>query len=289
MRFAPLIRVSTEAQEKQGESLHTQKKQIIQYVTALNGTIPDDCWKYSGQEHSTPGYERKNLDRLLLDSSKNIFDAVIVVDASRWSRDNLKSEQGLEILKQNDIKFFVGATQYDLYNPEQKFSLALFTNINQMVAMQNALKSVQNKIELVKQNILSSGRLPFGRTFDKSKGAKGWGIDKEKQDKLKIIAKKYLKGTAKINEEAIRQGLSPSTVRRTLKYFSGDEWTVEFKSKKPNGKPVTFTMKVPRLLPEQTIVEIRKKLSEHRDYGPVINDNYFFPSTTIRIPVFPTS
>jgi len=32
MRFAPLVRVSTETQETQGESLRTQKQQIIQAV-----------------------------------------------------------------------------------------------------------------------------------------------------------------------------------------------------------------------------------------------------------------
>jgi len=32
MRFAPLVRVSTETQERQSESLRTQKQQIIQAV-----------------------------------------------------------------------------------------------------------------------------------------------------------------------------------------------------------------------------------------------------------------
>ena len=98
LRFAPLIRVLTEQQERQGESLHTQQKQIIQYVKALNGTFPDNCWRYSGQEHATIGEERKKLDRLLSDACKDKFDAVIVCDVSRWSRDNLKSKQGLQIL-----------------------------------------------------------------------------------------------------------------------------------------------------------------------------------------------
>ena len=83
LRFAPLIRVSTERQADRGESLNTQRKQIEQYVDQLNGTIPKRCWKYSGQEHATVNSERKNLEQLLSDSGKNSFDAVIVVDASR--------------------------------------------------------------------------------------------------------------------------------------------------------------------------------------------------------------
>ena len=54
LRFAPLIRVSTEGQEKKSESLRTQTTQIKQYVKSLGGIIPEHCWKYSGQEHATP-------------------------------------------------------------------------------------------------------------------------------------------------------------------------------------------------------------------------------------------
>jgi len=56
LRFAPLIRVSTERQAQKGESLWTQKTQILSYVKNLGGTIPEHCWRYSGREHSTPGY-----------------------------------------------------------------------------------------------------------------------------------------------------------------------------------------------------------------------------------------
>ena len=119
LRFAPIIRVSTEKQEKRGESLHTQVKQIKQYVENLGGTIPESCWKYTGQESATPDKERTLLNNLLADSGKDIFDAVIVCDASRWSRDNLKSKTGLNILRQNGIKFFVATAEYNLFDPDQ--------------------------------------------------------------------------------------------------------------------------------------------------------------------------
>ena len=65
LRFAPIIRVSTETQAKKGESLRTQKKHIIRFVDQLGGVIPEHCWKYRGQEHATPDQERKKLDQLL--------------------------------------------------------------------------------------------------------------------------------------------------------------------------------------------------------------------------------
>ena len=73
LRFAPLIRVSTEKQEQQGESLRSQKKLIERVVKSLNGTIPKRCWKYSGQEHATPNQEREKLEQLLNESGKGLF------------------------------------------------------------------------------------------------------------------------------------------------------------------------------------------------------------------------
>ncbi len=37
--FAPLIRVSTEAQAKKGESLNTQKKQLQAAIDSLGGKV----------------------------------------------------------------------------------------------------------------------------------------------------------------------------------------------------------------------------------------------------------
>ena len=44
LRFAPLIRVSTEIQEKQGESLQVQKESLVKTVETLRGVIPNDYW-----------------------------------------------------------------------------------------------------------------------------------------------------------------------------------------------------------------------------------------------------
>lgn len=94
LRFAALIRVSTEKQAKRGESLKTQQTQIEQAVESLSGRITRT---YSGQEHATPDQERELLEQLLSDAERTDrpFDAVIVADPSRWSRDNAKNEEGL--------------------------------------------------------------------------------------------------------------------------------------------------------------------------------------------------
>jgi DNA invertase Pin-like site-specific DNA recombinase len=73
LRFAALIRVSTEQQERTGESLRTQAKQNDQDVAFLSGKI---VARYGGQEHATPGWEKGEVDRLIADAAKGKFDAV---------------------------------------------------------------------------------------------------------------------------------------------------------------------------------------------------------------------
>ena len=182
LRFAPIIRVSTEKQAAKGESLRTQKKQIESYVQQLGGNIPHHCWQFSGQEHATPEQERQKLKKLLEDSDKDLFDAVIVCDASRWSRDNEMNKRGLRILKQNDIKFFVGSTEYDLYSPDQTLFLSMAVEIGEFQAAQQTQKSLLNKIERAKRGIPTSGKLPYGRIYNHNTNS--WEIDREKRRKL---------------------------------------------------------------------------------------------------------
>jgi hypothetical protein len=57
LRFAPIIRVSTEKQEKKGESLRTQTKQVKDYVNYLKGVIPPTAGNTRGR--STPPQTKK--------------------------------------------------------------------------------------------------------------------------------------------------------------------------------------------------------------------------------------
>src|SRR5262245_57171738 len=131
LRFAALVRVSTESQERYGESLRTQRDQNTKNVALLGGNIV--AW-YGGQEHATPGWEKKELDRLIADAGKNKFDAVIVAHADRWSRDNEKAEEGVKAFKAAKVRFFVSVTEYDLYNPEHRLFLGMSAVIGQFQA-----------------------------------------------------------------------------------------------------------------------------------------------------------
>ncbi len=276
LRFAPIIRVSTEKQEERGASLEVQRKQIISNVERLNGVIPDQLWQYSGQEHATPDFERKKLDQLLKDATKGIFDAVIVYEISRWSRDNQKSKQGLQILKDNGVRFFVGSTEYDLFNPEHAFILGMGAEVHELFARQQSFKSIMSKIEKSRQNIPAVGLLPYGRTFDHKTNT--WGIDKEKQQKIILAAERYLSGESLL-QVAETVGINYCSLHKTLKKFSGEKWTVRIKGKHFNiDEEITLT--IPPLLSDETIKLLHLQMEANKTYrhgsgGERINKNRY--------------
>ena len=279
MRFAPIIRVSTEKQAKKGESLRTQMAQIKQYVQNLGGTIPDHCWRYVRQEHATPNHERTLLDQLLTDSGKGLFDAVIVCDPDRWSRDNLKSKLGLEILKKKKIQFYVGTTEYNLSDPDDKFKLGLYAEIGEMHAGKQSKKSLENRIERAKRGIPTTGKLPYGRTFSDDQGIdpatgmnRGWGINDDKRGIILDTAKRYFRGEP-IPNIAASYGMNAANLWKVLTQRSGDTWEQKFVSPDLNIDETVIT-RVPRLLEEDVIAKILRRAEENKTYHGIPKHPY---------------
>jgi DNA invertase Pin-like site-specific DNA recombinase len=259
LRFGSLIRVSTEKQEQQGESLRAQRRQIERDVKRLGGRIVD--W-YGGQEHATPGSEKAEVDRLLADAAQGKFDAVIVAYADRWSRDNAKSKEGLETLRNAGIKFYLSTTEMDLFNPNARFMLGMQAEVGEFFALQQTKKSIECRIEKAKRGVPTGGRLPFGRTFDRK--TEQWGIDQNKQKLAVEIAERYLAGEG-LPALAEVYGMNRGNLREILRDQSGDKWQLSFRCKSLNIDE-TVQITVPELLPEATIRAIRQRLEANRTY-----------------------
>lgn len=260
LRIAALIRVSTEKQEQQGESLNTQTKQITAAVKQLGGKIVE--W-YGGQEHATPGHEKKEVDRLLRDSGKSRFDAVMIAYIDRWSRDNKKSEEGIDTFCKNRTRFFVLTSEYDLFDPQQRYIITNFTAMGQFFAHMQAKKSIQSRIERAKKGFPTGGKLPFGRHFDKKSGK--WSIDKEKQKMVKDIAKRYLAGES-MGQLASEYGINHPNLHKIMTQRCGTVWTMSFSFPRfAIEEQVPFT--IPELLPKATINAILKRAKANKTYS----------------------
>lgn len=262
-RFGVLIRVSTERQAKRGESLRSQTQDIEDAVGQLGAVITK---RYVGQEHGTAGHERKLFEQLLNDASRSRkpFDAVMVWDASRWSRDPVKGYEGLTILRDSGIEFYTLVTRHDLCRPDVLQQLAFTTVINSGQAAIQTQKSILNKIHRAQRGIPSAGSLPFGRIYDKTKGK--WRLDKGKVAKIKDCADRYLDGEA-MKDLAKEYGINLSTLHDVLTKRSGPYFVVRFQKKEFNIDSGDIKIKVPPLLDAKTRRAISSKVAANKTYS----------------------
>lgn len=255
LRFAALVRVSGESQAKHGESLRTQHEQIENAATGMDAIVSK--W-YEGQEHATPGYERVKLEELLRDAAKKhkLFDAIMVADPTRWSRDNERSDSALNLLRDNGIRFFVLGQEFNLFDPVHRFMLQQFASFSELSAALNLQKAIDNRIARAKRNCPTNGSLPFGRTFDKQ--TETWGIDKEKQATIKEIARRYIAGEG-LKALAAEYGLEHSGLHINLTQRCGSEWPLRFQSPRLNIDE-TVMLTIPALLPPKTIAAVQRRV-----------------------------
>lgn len=258
--FAPLVRVSTEKQAKRGESLNTQRKQLQATIDHLNGTIYQ--W-YSGQEHATVNEERIILNQLLMDAAQNKFNAVIVADISRWSRDNHKNKESLEILKKHRIRFFDRTREYNLFDATESFMIGMGVEVSEYFSKLQAEKSLQNRIEVAKKGMPAAGRFPYGRKYIKESNQ--WIVDPEKKKKVEEMANAYLNENLSFIGLSKRFGMEQSQIHSILLKRSGAKWKQCFHNKE-KGTTETIIINIPPLLSDNVIERIKIKSEARRTY-----------------------
>jgi DNA invertase Pin-like site-specific DNA recombinase len=284
LRFAALVRVSTDRQEEQGESLRVQTAELARVVAAKGGTVAG--W-YGGSMHGTAGgaqgkWERAELDRLLRDAAGGLFDAVICYRTDRWSRDNAGSETGLDLFMEHGVAFYVRDRQYDLTDEDDRFALTIDVAVAQRYARSFKRRSSLSRIARAERGIPSCGKVPFGRAFPRSahrladpaaiKAA--WSVDPQKQQLLEEIARRYLAGE-NLRDLAGEFGWkSLAHMRRTLKEQAGEEWVQRFSDKSLGIVGREVKTWVPPLLDAATVRAVRERMEANRSKVPGNAVNY---------------
>jgi len=194
---------------------------------------------------------------------------VMVVDTSRWSRDNYKSKEYLKILKAHGIRFFLGTREMDLSKAQDNLFVGMSTEIAEFFAREQAEKSMLNKIERAKQGQPSSGRKPWDRLFDRE--TKTWKVDPEKKKMAEQMAQAYLKGL-NFQQVGERFNMAADRVWKILTKRSGEDWEINFHGKLTNLQD-QVKMKIPRLLDDRVIQAIHRKVEANRswEHGAIFN------------------
>ena len=151
MRYAAYCRVSTGSDE-QLNSLINQKKFFEEYVKARGDTL---VHIYADRGISGKSMEnRTEFKRLLEDSSKGEFNAVLVKDISRFARNTLDFLTGIRALKAQGVDvIFIGANQKVI--GESEFVLTLFAALAQEESC-----ALSKRIIFGKKQGAKGGRVP---------------------------------------------------------------------------------------------------------------------------------
>lgn len=277
LRFAGLVRVSTEPQRKKGESLETQTNAIQHATAALGASVTK--W-YKGDEHATAGYERKLLDALLADAQKarKPFNAVMVYDPSRWSRDNVKSTTGLDLLRDNGVLFFCQQQEFNLHDEQARLYLALNAVFGGYQVDAQIRKAMESKIARAKQGRAAVGKLPWGRTWDAKTGA--WGVVPECMALVEDCAARYLAGES-IANLAAEYGLGLTHLHNILMNRCGPVWVCTFTNQKL-GIDDRAEVAIPPLLPPETIAALHKRRDMQKKYVRGANKNQYLLAQYVR-------
>ena len=151
MRYAAYCRVST-GSEEQLNSLINQKRFFEEYVKKTNDTLVKI---YADRGISGKSMkQRPEFLKMLADSEKDVFDALLVKDISRFARNTVDFLNGIRLLKSRGVDVvFVGANQKVI--GESEFVLTVFAALAQEESC-----GLSQKIIFGKKQGAKRGRVP---------------------------------------------------------------------------------------------------------------------------------
>jgi hypothetical protein len=183
----------------------------------------------------------------------------MVRDPSRWSRDNVANETGLDTLRDHGIRFFVLGMEFSLYDPIHRHFLASQASTNKLQAAltkQTSINSRRTRARLT--GAPTCGKRPWGRIWDGTK----WAIDPDKQTMIRDVAKRYLKGE-RMPELAKEYGVNHSNLHKVVMQRCGPVWRQTFRAADLNIHEVIETQ-VPPLLDDATIKALRRRAKRNK-------------------------
>lgn len=240
---AMYLRIS---QEKKGENVET----LANHRTLLTDFAKEKGYTYEPFEEVLSGgaseiEERPKLQEVL--DRIEEFDAILVVELSRLSRNGYISELVLKTCTEYDKPIVTPVHIYDLANNNNDVLTFRFGSL--IASQEHALigkRSKSNKITMAKQGLHISGNVPFGYT--RNPKTKKLEINEDEAPTIRYIFKLHAegKGAFKIRDILVAEGYKSATgktfnlpsVKRIIRNEAYKGWTVfnDRKKVKKNGK-----------------------------------------------------
>jgi site-specific DNA recombinase len=249
INVAGYVRVSTSIQVEEGESLNTQQENIKTFAKQ-QGYKLTEIYADRGISGGTVK-DRHGLLRCLYDGQAGKFSVLIIHRLSRFGRNARELLDNYEQLNRTGIELRSISEGIDFstkYGKAMLGLLAVMAELERDIIKETLL---ENRIARAKRGIPTTGKLPYGRIYNRETGE--WELNEDSARIIRLAAEEYLKGGS-LKEIVKMARMSYPNLITILAKRSGNEWTIRFKGE----EPITYT--IPRLLPDDIIKKVQDRL-----------------------------
>jgi site-specific DNA recombinase len=227
MKVAGYVRVSTQAQAQEGESLKTQEKQISDFIKWKGSEGWELIEIYSDKGRSGSMVEgRPAFNQMMQDAEENKFSVLVVHRLSRFARNARDLLNKVHELKKTNVKLVSIKENIDMTNPYGEFMLIMLAAVAQLEIDIMREQMYENKLAKWKKGEINIGQVPFGYKWDKDE-EELIIVEDEKEIYLKMVDLYLNHGLSmkdiavQLNAEGVRgkrkRSLSSTTVGGILK------------------------------------------------------------------------
>ena len=262
MKLAAYIRVSTNRQASENDSIDGQKVYIEKWARAQNHTIVK---YYIEDGHSAFKGTRPVFDQMLNDIQEGdvIYSGLVVYSLSRFARNEQTRLLSNSVLDKLGIAFFSASESFPEDQDLAHLVKSLLGTVNEHQSRQNSKVVSDRKSEAVEKGYFVGGRAPFGYRTEQAPGT-------DKNKKILVINQE--------NAEFVRE-----IFRLSLEGMYGSPWGIKQisthlnQSGAPSNGVCWTSTSIHRLLTDPIYIarreysrEARKKL---KDYKPIYYNN----------------
>lgn len=168
-KAALYIRVSTDAQAEEGYSIDAQKEMLIAFCKTKR---IDSYELYIDGGFTGSNIERPEMQRLVEDVKKGLYNIVIVYKLDRLSRSQKDTLYLIEdVFNLHNVEFVSLNENLDTSTPMGRAMLGIMSAFAQLEREQIRERTRMGMLERVKTGLwMGGGRIPFGYDYSKEKG-----------------------------------------------------------------------------------------------------------------------